>query len=60
MCDHKEATLDIAPLMKEHSVVVSYKYDMIKEKFLTPLSVNSEMLHVDANPIRIGCLVTEL
>ena len=28
--------------------------------FLTPLSQNFKMLHFDANPIKIGYLVTEL
>ena len=28
--------------------------------FLTPLSQNFKMLHFDAIPITIGCLVTEL
>ena len=30
------------------------------ELFLTPLSDNLNILHFDANPIRIECLVTEL
>ena len=48
--------LPICDMIKENESLVE-KFNFY---FLTPLSHNFKMLHVDANPITIGYLVTEL
>ena len=71
LCQYLKSNIsDIRLIPLEHVTNLEHTRDMIKGNeslvenvnfyFLTPLSQNFKMLHLDANPITNGYLVTEL